>query len=129
MQSFYDRLGTILRDRLDTDEDPFNTWEPRTGKVRQAANSRERTPPPYIGKTTRRIAVPPELVDDFRVLGLLPGENPEKCKAAWKKLLKLHHPDTNDQGQKEQERSTRLSTQINDSYRKISRWYKTGAIN
>jgi DnaJ-domain-containing protein 1 len=128
MQSFYDRLGNILRDRLDSDEDPFETWEAHEGKTRQAGNSRERTPPPKLNKSRARISVPPELVSDFKVLGLLPGESMETCKAAWKRLLKKYHPDANAQNPEEQDRSTRLSSNINDSYRKITHWFETGVI-
>lgn len=129
LQSFYDRLGNMLRDRLDSDEDPFISWEAHTGKTRQAGNSRERTPPPHIGESRKRIAVPTELIEDFQILGLLPGEPPDLCKAAWKNLLKAHHPDTREQNPEEQERSTVITKRINNSYRKISHWYKTGSVN
>ena len=129
MQSIYDRLGDILRDRLDSDEDPFAAWEPNTGKTRQAGNTRERTPPPRQNPERKRIPVPQELVEDFRVLGLLSGESPEECKAAWKRLLKAHHPDKHAQDPAEQARSTQISIRITDSYRRIMNWYKTGAVS
>lgn len=127
MESMYDKLGNILRDRLDSDEDPFDSWDAHAGKTRQAGNSRERTPPPRRKEKKKRIAVPPELVDDFRVLGLLPGVSPEECKTAWKKLLKEHHPDTQAQNPTAQTRSSQITTRITNSYRKIIHWYETGS--
>lgn len=128
MESFYDRLGNILREKLDTDADPFDSWEAHTGKPRQAGNSRERTPPPHISEKKKRIAVPPELIEDFVVLGLLPGVSPEECKAAWKSLLQKHHPDKHTGSSAEQSSSTQISIRINTSYKRISHWYKTGSI-
>jgi DnaJ-domain-containing protein 1 len=129
VQSFYDRLGNILRERLDSDADPFESWEPHTGKTRQAGNSRERTPPPRRSEGKKRIAVPPELVQDFAILGVQSGVSPEECKAAWKSLMKAHHPDKQNQNPGEQEKATRLSIRINDSYHRIKHWYQTGSLN
>jgi len=127
MGSRYDRLGDILRDKLASDEDPFETWEPHTGKARRAGNTRERTPPPHRSPTRARVAVPEELVEDFRILGLPPGVPPDECKAAWKQLLKKHHPDKAGFEKADQARSTEITSRINDSYRKIVRWYETGS--
>jgi DnaJ-domain-containing protein 1 len=124
----YDRLGDILRDRLDSDEDPFDAWEPGEGKPRRAGNATERTPPPVKAKHPERIQVPTELVPDFRILGLLPGVSPEECKAAWKRLMKAHHPDRHVQDPLETERATRASVTITDAYRRITRWYTTGSL-
>ncbi len=128
MQSFYDRLGNILRDKLDSDEDPFDSWDAHEGKSRQAGNERERTPPPHRKEGQKRVAVPGELVEDFKTLGVMPGVSQEECKSAWKKLLKANHPDTNAQNPLSQTRSTQVSIKINNSYRRISHWYETGSL-
>ncbi len=129
MQSFYDRLGNILRDRLDSDEDPFDAWEPHAGNTRQAGNSTERTPPPRAGTKPKRVAVPRELVEDFRVLGLAPGSGREECKGAWKTLLKENHPDVHALDPKKQAEANRTAIRINDSYRRIVRWFETGFVS
>ncbi|ULQ59820.1 J domain-containing protein [Brucepastera parasyntrophica] len=126
MQNFYDRLGEILRDKLDSDEDPFTEWEPHTGNIRRAGNAHERTPPPK--QKPRRIAVPKELIKDFRVLGLPPGVPLEECKAAWKRLLLENHPDRRAQTPSEQKRSAQITSHITDSYKRILRWYETGKV-
>jgi DnaJ-domain-containing protein 1 len=124
----FDRLGDILRDRLDSDEDPFTAWEPETGKTREAGNSRTRTPPPKTRTRTVRIAVPKELLRDFQELGLEPGSSEAECKKSWKRLLLTHHPDLHADNPEEQDRLTKRASRINDAWRRISRWYETGKI-
>lgn len=129
MGNFYDKLGDILRDTLDSEEDPFETWEPHGGKRRSAGNIRERTPPPRTARQPERIPVPDELVEDFRVLALAPGVPLEDCKAAWKSLLKRYHPDRHAGNEKKMNETTAVSIRITDSYRRIERWYETGIID
>lgn len=129
MAGTYDRLGDILRDRLDSDEDPFAAWEPETGKARQAGNARTRTPSPRTRSRPERIAVPAELHRDFATLGLEAGASEAECKKAWKRLLMAHHPDKHANDPAEQTRSTQLSTNITNSYRRISHWYATGSLS
>jgi len=129
MQSFYDRLGNILRDRLETDEDPFDAWEPHAGNTRRAGNSTERTPPPRPGTQPKRVAVPHELVEDYRTLGIPPGSSPEECKSAWKRLLKASHPDMHALDERKQAESTRTAIRLNDSYHRIVRWFETGFVS
>lgn len=124
----FDRLGDILRDRLDSDEDPFAAWEPETGKAREAGNARTRTPPPKTRTRPVRISVPKELERDFLELGLESGASLSSCKKAWKNLLLTHHPDLHANDQAEQERSTKRVARINDSWRRISLWYEKGIV-
>ena len=47
MPDYYETLGSLLRDRLGTDEDPFEkAVETRQGKYRSAGNKLERRAPP-----------------------------------------------------------------------------------
>lgn len=124
MDSIYDRIGDILRDRLANDEDTFDAWQPHGGSKRRAGNTNQRKPPPVRASAPERVSVPPELVEDFRVLGLLPGVSNDECRDAWKSLLKKHHPDRNNQSSE----ATRISTRINNSYNRIKHWYQTGDL-
>jgi len=123
---YYDRLGDLIRDRLDTDEDPFESWDPHEGRARQAGNTRGRTPPPRKPLERARARVPEELVESFRVLQLPPGVGADECKAAWKRLLHRHHPDRAGTDAKSQEAATAASIRITEAYRRIARWYETG---
>jgi hypothetical protein len=126
---YYERLGDILRDTLDSDDDPFETWNPHAGKIRQAANFRERTPPPKKQEHSEYYTVPTELIPEFAELGLVPGTAPEKCKEQWKILLKKYHPDLSGSAENERVSYTEKTTRVTDAYRKIIRWYSTGKID
>jgi DnaJ-domain-containing protein 1 len=66
--------------------------------------------------------VPQELEADFAELGLPPGASAEDCKAAYKKLLKIHHPDRHAGHPGNMEKATRKSARINAAYDRIEKW-------
>ncbi len=129
MANFYDRLGDILKDRLDSDEDPFDAWDPQGGKTRTAGGFRERKPPPKKDDGDGRVPVPQELIPDFLALGLQPGVSLAACKAAWKRLLHRHHPDRHAGDPKGLEAATAASIKLTESWRRISRWFQTGSTD
>ncbi len=129
-KNYYDKLGSILSDALSSDEDPFKASLRSKGKYRKIAGRMERRPAPKVNKELKRIAVPPELVEDFAVLNVLPGVPLEDCKRAWKNLVKKYHPDLNST-QNERidiEQQNSVIRRINNSYKKIETWFKTGKI-
>ncbi len=123
----YSRIGDILRDRLASDDDPFEAWDPLAGKRRAAGNARERVPPRAAAQARMRVAVPEELVEDFRTLGLPPGVSVEECKAAWRMLLKRHHPDTNPGDDSSNSTRAQITRRVTESYRRIALWFETGS--
>ncbi len=130
IDNYYDKLGFLLRDALASDEDPFEAARRAKGKYRTIGGRMERRPPPKIDKTVKRVAVPPELVEDFAVLNVLPGVPLEDCKKSWKHLVKKHHPDlAQNQAEpiKGQDKNA-VIRRINNSYRRIEAWFTTGKI-
>ncbi|AGT43404.1 J domain-containing protein [Treponema pedis] len=125
--NYYDEMGSILRDALTSDEDPFEAALRPKGKYRKTASRMERRPPPKINTEKKRIPVPPELIEDFAVLNVLPGVPLEDCKKAWKHLIKKHHPDI---AQKTDNKfdTNEIICRINNAYRKIEVWFTTGKI-
>jgi DnaJ-domain-containing protein 1 len=80
------------------------------------------------GNRTRRRAPegPPEtLRPDFEELGLPFGAGAEECKAAYRRLLKLHHPDRHAGHQGNMEKATKKMAKINAAYDRIEKW-RTG---
>jgi hypothetical protein len=76
------------------------------------------------GKTADR---PPEaLRPDFAELGLPFGASGEDCKAAYKKLLKIHHPDRHAGHAGNAQKATAKSARINAAWDRIETWRKTG---
>ena len=148
MSDYYETLGSLLRDRLGTDDDPFEqAIEGRQGKYRSAGNKIERRVPkkrtykePERKVEPIRVPVPDALTEDFAVLQVLPGVPLDYCKKAWKHLLKKYHPDliaggiSQQEAQKNvpqgivQEDFAAIIRRINRSYKRIEVWFLTGKI-
>jgi DnaJ-domain-containing protein 1 len=71
---------------------------------------------------------PPEhLRADFAELGVTFGADEETCKAAYKKLLKTHHPDRHAGHEANLKKATAKSSRINAAYQNIRRWRSSGS--
>ncbi len=129
-KNYYDKIGSVLRDALSSDEDPFEANTKNKGRYRKIGGRMERRPPPIINKEIERVPVPPELVEDFAILNVLPGVPLEECKRAWKHLIKKHHPDLKETQKNKVDigEQNKIIRRINNSYRKIETWFKTGNI-
>ena len=68
--------------------------------------------------------IPPELREDFAELGLTPGASPADCKAAYKKLLKIHHPDRHTTEAEAMKKATEKTARVNAAYRRLEKWFK-----
>jgi DnaJ-class molecular chaperone len=75
-----------------------------------------------------RPAVPEALRPDFAELGLAFGASPEDCKDAYKKLLKVHHPDRHAGHAENMRKATEKSSRINAAYDRIEKWRQTGQV-
>ena len=135
MADYYETLGSLLRDRLGTDDDPFKqAVEEREGKYRSAGNKIERRVPKKRTykeseqkKEPIRVPVPAALTEDFAVLQVLPGVPLDYCKKACKHLLKkYHHDGITDESVRQQAAS--IVRRLNRSYRRIEIWFSTGKV-
>jgi len=67
--------------------------------------------------------LPPfELRADFECLGVSFGADDETCKAAYKRLLKIHHPDRHAGHEGNYKKATEKSAKINAAYDRIEKW-------
>jgi DnaJ-class molecular chaperone len=66
--------------------------------------------------------VPEALRPDFAELGVPFGASAEECKAAYKKLLKIHHPDRHAGHEGNFKKATARTARINAAYDRIERW-------
>jgi DnaJ-domain-containing protein 1 len=71
---------------------------------------------------------PETLRADFTELGVPFGASADECKAAHKKLLKIHHPDRHAGHEANMKKATAKSARINNSYERICAWRKTGRV-
>ena len=68
--------------------------------------------------------VPEEIRKHFAELGLSPDATAEECKDAYKKLLKVHHPDRHGKDQEKLKKATEKSARVNAAYEQIEKWFK-----
>jgi hypothetical protein len=73
------------------------------------------------GGRTFRI-IPEALRPDFAELGVAFGASADECKTAYKKLLKLHHPDHHAGHAGNFKTATDKTARINDAYDRIEKW-------
>ncbi|MCL1992824.1 MAG: J domain-containing protein [Spirochaetes bacterium] len=63
-----------------------------------------------------------EIKEAFAELGLGVGASAEECKTAYKKLLKIHHPDRHASHEGNFKKATERCARINAAYDKIEKW-------
>lgn len=96
-----------------------NWWEAKDGRG-NSGGPEGRTSRGTFG---RRAADPPEeLRPDFAELGLPFGASAGECKAAYKKLLNIHHPDRHAGHSGNMKKATEKSARINAAYDRIKKW-------
>jgi curved DNA-binding protein CbpA len=71
---------------------------------------------------------PEELRPDFALLGVPFGADIETCKAAYKNLLKLHHPDRHAVHEGNYKKATEKSAKINAAWDRIEKWRQHGNL-
>lgn len=74
----------------------------------------------------KKPGIPEALRADFAELGVPFGASADECKAAYKKLLKIHHPDRHAGHAGNMKKATEKSSRINAAYQRIERWRETG---
>jgi hypothetical protein len=72
------------------------------------------------------VPVPETLRGDFAELGVPFGAKLQTCKTAYKKLLKLHHPDRHASQPEKMRLATEKTARINAAYDRIEHWRTTG---
>jgi len=100
-----------------------NSTDTNTGASGSARGSSSRTS--SHGSSARGAssdAPPAELRDDFEKLGVPFGADEETCKAAYKKLMKIHHPDRHAGHEGNFKKATERSARINAAWDRIEKW-------
>ena len=164
MDSFFDRLGDVIKNFLDDEDENLFGRKTRNGSFgdpdldaaydeldeflktgrnekKEARNDgfsdRRAWSDPYGNANAgpKRTSapkgpagVPESLRRDFSELGVAFGADEETCKAAYKKLLKIHHPDRHAGHPGNMKKATEKSSRINASYQRIEHWRETGKV-
>jgi DnaJ-domain-containing protein 1 len=137
----WDRLGNVIKSYLNdgiehlnrekpfgrSHDDDYNTaYEELEGflKGEKADSGREAGPNADSGGANRNRSIPQELKADFAELGLSPEATEGECKEAYKKLLKVHHPDRHSNNPDLVKEATEKAARINVAYDRIEKWFK-----
>ena len=72
----------------------------------------------------RKRPVPEEIRRDFAELGLSPEASAEECKEAYKKLLKIHHPDRHANHEGNLKKATEKTARVNAAYDRLEAWFR-----
>jgi DnaJ-domain-containing protein 1 len=136
----WDRLGTVIKSYLNHDADKTRSGTRRksgdpdlndawdelndflkgsdsTGPDTQRGGEKETS-------AKRKRPVPERLLKDFAELGLEPDASAEECKEAYKKLLKVHHPDRHAKHDGNMKKATEKTARVNASYERLTEWFK-----
>ena len=68
--------------------------------------------------------VPEEIKKAFAELGLTLEASAEDCKEAYKKLLKIHHPDHHANHPENMKKATEKTTRVNAAYERLMEWFR-----
>ena len=149
----WDRLGTVINSYLhDFENETTKTFKRNTqssfnknftggdpdldaayeelddflgGKGENGDNKKENAGQAKGNFDRRKRTVPEELKSDFAELGLTPEAGAEECKEAYKKLLKIHHPDRHAKHEGNLKKATDKTKRVNVAYERLMRWFKT----
>jgi DnaJ-domain-containing protein 1 len=75
-------------------------------------------------KQIKTSTVPEEVRQDFAELGLTPDATAEECKEAYKKLLKIHHPDRHTNHDENMKKATDKAARVNAAYDRLVTWFR-----
>ncbi|MDR0785350.1 MAG: J domain-containing protein [Treponema sp.] len=79
-------------------------------------------------KANEEKKTPLALKMDFAELELPLGASSEECKKAYKRLLKIHHPDRHTGNPENVRKATEKSARINTAFDRIEKWRRTGTV-
>ena len=135
--SILDRLGTVIKSYLGDTEIPWKREEPSHRRdpdfdaayeelddFLKGKNGKESRQSEKQASEKRTKPLTDEIRGDFAELGLKPDATAEECKEAFKKLLKIHHPDRHAMHGENLKKATEKTTRINAAYKRLSEWFR-----
>lgn len=130
MSELDDMLGADRTATEQREAEERRRREAERRRAEEAARTRERTGRSDGSRGSSGHATAAEarraLDEAYRTLGVAPGTPLPEVKAAYKKLLKLNHPDLNAQTPERLKRATEISSRINVAFQLIEAWEESG---
>ena len=142
----WDRLGQLFKSYINDDDtlyrdrrsnsygdpdlndafDELNDYldKGKTAEDRQQSGAADFTSEPFAktGKTAGKQVPPEELRRDFSELELTFGASSDECKEAYKRLLKIHHPDRHANHEGNFKKASEKTLRLNAAYERICKW-------
>lgn len=109
VEAAYEELDEFLRGESAPDSDGRKTAG--SGKARGAGEK-------------KAAPVPEDIKKDFAELGLAPEASAEQCKEAYKRLLKIHHPDRHANHPGNLKKATEKTARVNAAYERLENWFR-----
>ena len=97
--------------------DDFLKGNDNKDKSRVSGDEKEKT-------AEKKRSMPDEIRQDFAELGLTPDASAEECKEAYKKLLKIHHPDRHANHEGNLKKATEKTARVNAAYDHLEAWFR-----
>jgi len=103
----YEELDDFLKGNDGKDKEKSKIWDDEKEKPKE-----------------KKRPVTEEIRRDFAELGLTPEASAEECKEAYKKLLKIHHPDRHANHEGNLKKATEKTARVNASYDRLEVWFR-----
>jgi DnaJ-domain-containing protein 1 len=103
----YEELDDFLKGNGGKDKEKSKIWDDEKEKPKE-----------------KKRPVTEEIRRDFAELGLTPEASAEECKEAYKKLLKIHHPDRHANHEGNLKKATEKTARVNASYDRLEVWFR-----
>ena len=137
----WDRLESVIKSYLNDGGDPVFTRSGRKGQSDPDLNAAYEELDDFLkggdGKAgskawdgekekpaEKKRPVPEEIRRDFAELGLSPEASAEECKEAYKRLLKVHHPDRHANHAENMRKATEKTARVNAAYDRLETWFR-----
>ena len=112
LDAAYDELDDFLRG---DDVEKKGSWGNARAKRAEKKESEKKAYPRPVPENIRQ---------DLAELGLKPDATADQCKAAYKELLKTHHPDRHSKHPDNMKKANEKAARINAAYERLERWFK-----
>ena len=148
--SIWGRLGNVIKSYINDDSSEYSSWSASSGKrgdpdldaaydelndfLRGDGGSRGGSSSSGPGGGSRGSkkeaagekarTIPAELREDFAELGLSPEASAGECKSAYKKFLKIHHPDRHAGNPELMKKATEKAARVNAAYSRLEKWFR-----
>jgi DnaJ-domain-containing protein 1 len=145
--SIWDRLETLIKSYLYDKEPPFGASERKAGESRNdpdldaAYDELDDFLRSDVGKAgskgwdewkeaerkneEKKRSITEETRRDFAELDLSPEATWEECKDAYKKLLKIHHPDRHAKHEGNMDKATNKTMRVNNAYERLKVFFQS----